>query len=47
MKTFEKNVFTKSLKVLEATLNRCTFGVPITRMEIKPQTRELDLESLG
>jgi hypothetical protein len=47
MKTFEKNVFTKSLKVLEATLNWCTFGVPITRMEIKPQTRELDLESLG
>jgi hypothetical protein len=32
---------------LEATLNRCTFGAPITRMEIKPQTRELDLESLG
>jgi hypothetical protein len=28
-------------------LNRCTFDVPIARMEIKPQNRELDLESLG
>ena len=29
-----------------ATLNRCTFGAPITRIEIKPQIRELDLKSL-
>jgi hypothetical protein len=45
--TFEKAVFTESLKVLETTPNRCIFGAPITRMEIKPQTHELDLESLG
>jgi hypothetical protein len=32
---------------LGATLNRCTFGTPIARVEIMPQTRELDLESLG
>jgi hypothetical protein len=32
---------------LGATLNRCTFGMPIARVEIMPQTRELDLESLG
>jgi hypothetical protein len=32
---------------LGATLNRCTFSTPIARVEIMPQTRELDLESLG
>jgi hypothetical protein len=39
--------FTESLKVQEQRSIKCTFGVPITRMEIKPQNRELDLESLG
>jgi hypothetical protein len=28
-------------------LSRCAFDVPITRMEVKPQIRELDLECLG
>jgi hypothetical protein len=32
---------------LWATLKRSTFGMPIARVEIMPQTRELDLESLG
>jgi hypothetical protein len=32
---------------LEATLNRCTFGAPITKVEIKPEIRKLDLKSLG
>jgi hypothetical protein len=32
---------------LRATLNGRTFGTPIARVETMPETRELDLESLG
>jgi hypothetical protein len=46
MKTFEKTVFTESLKVWEQRSIRCTFGTPIARVEIMPRTRELDLQSL-
>jgi hypothetical protein len=46
-RTFEKTIFYWVTQSSGATLNRCTFGAPITRMETKPQIRELDLESLG
>jgi hypothetical protein len=46
MRTFEKTVFYWVTQSSGATLNRCTFGAPITRMEIKPQIHELDLKSL-
>jgi hypothetical protein len=39
--------FTKLLRVQKQRSNRCTFGAPIIEMEIKPQNRKLDLESLG
>jgi hypothetical protein len=46
-RTFEGYFLTKSLRVWKQRSTGAPLEAPITKMEIKPQNRKLDLESLG